>query len=106
MTFLPIVGRELLVAARRAGTYWTRFFAASAVMVIAVLLLLADQRRSPAQLGHHIYVALAILALAFSMLAGIFLTADCLSEEKRNGTLGLLFLTELRSVDVVLGKLA
>jgi hypothetical protein len=37
--------------------------------------------------------------------AGLFLTSDCLSEEKREGTLGLLFLTELRGHDVVLGKL-
>src|SRR5258706_227328 len=31
--------------------------------------------------------------------------ADCLSEEKRAGTLGLLFLTDLKGYDVVLGKL-
>jgi len=34
-----------------------------------------------------------------------FRTADCLSEEKREGTLGLLFLTDLKGYDVVLGKL-
>jgi ABC-type Na+ efflux pump permease subunit len=32
-------------------------------------------------------------------------TSDCISEEKREGTLGLLFLTDLRGHDVVLGKL-
>jgi hypothetical protein len=32
-------------------------------------------------------------------------TADCLSEEKREGTLGLLFLTDLKGYDVVVGKL-
>ena len=32
-------------------------------------------------------------------------TADCLSQEKREGTLGLLFLTDLKGHDVVLGKL-
>ena len=37
--------------------------------------------------------------------SGLFLTADCLSEEKREGTLGFLFLTDLRGYDVVLGKL-
>ena len=30
---------------------------------------------------------------------------DCLSEEKREGTLGLLFLTDLKGYDVVFGKL-
>jgi hypothetical protein len=33
-------------------------------------------------------------------------TADCLSEEKREGTLGLLFLTDLKGYDVILGKLS
>jgi hypothetical protein len=39
------------------------------------------------------------------MAAGLFFTSDCLSEEKREGTIGFLFLTDLRSYDVVLGKL-
>ncbi|MCI0536424.1 MAG: ABC transporter permease subunit, partial [Verrucomicrobiales bacterium] len=39
-------------------------------------------------------------------MAGIRYTADALSEERRGGTLGLLFLTDLRGFDVVLGKLA
>ncbi len=38
--------------------------------------------------------------------SGVFLTADCLSREKRDGTLGLLFLTDLKGADIVLGKLA
>jgi ABC-type transport system involved in multi-copper enzyme maturation permease subunit len=40
------------------------------------------------------------------LFAGVWTTADCLSEEKREGTLGLLFLTDLKGHDVVLGKLA
>jgi len=38
--------------------------------------------------------------------AACALTADTLSGESREGTLGLLFLTDLRSWDVTLGKLA
>jgi hypothetical protein len=45
------------------------------------------------------------MALASALAAGIFFTADCLSEEKREGTLGFLFLTDLRGYDVVAGKL-
>jgi len=52
-----------------------------------------------------LFIAVGILAFAFSLLAGMFLTADCLSEEKREGTLGLLFLTPLKGHDVVFGKL-
>ena len=32
------------------------------------------------------------------------MTADCLSEEKREGTLGLLFLTDLRGYDIVVSS--
>ena len=40
------------------------------------------------------------------MFAGASLTADCLSSEKREETLGFLFLTDLKGYDVVLGKLS
>ena len=41
----------------------------------------------------------------YCLLSGVWFTADCLSEEKREGTLGLLFLTDLKGYDVVFGKL-
>ncbi len=44
--------------------------------------------------------------MLFCLVSGVWFTADCLSEEKREGTLGLLFLTDLKGYDVVLGKLA
>jgi len=37
----------------------------------------------------------------FLRAGGVLITADCLSEEKREGTLGLLFLTDLKGYDVV-----
>jgi hypothetical protein len=58
-----------------------------------------------AEKGRMLFVAMGVLALAFSLFAGVFQTSDCLSEEKREGTLGLLFLTPLKGYDVVLGKL-
>ena len=51
------------------------------------------------------FAALKWIAFVFASCVGIFLTSDSLSEEKRDGTLGLLFLTDLRGFDVVLGKL-
>jgi ABC-type Na+ efflux pump permease subunit len=49
---------------------------------------------------------LAGASVFYCLLSGVRTTADCLSEEKREGTLGLLFLTDLKGYDVVLGKLA
>src|SRR5690348_16316413 len=55
--------------------------------------------------GSTLFAILSWLSLAATLSAGLFLTSDCLSEEKREGTLGLLFLTDLRGYDVVAGKL-
>ena len=94
------------MTARRPGTYWLRFWSALAVLLVWILLVLRDPGFSPSQLGIRLLYALGVIALGFSMLAGVFLAADTLAEEKREGTIGLLFLTDLRSYDVVLGKLA
>jgi ABC-type transport system involved in multi-copper enzyme maturation permease subunit len=106
MTFLPIVARELRVAARRRGTYWTRLGAALAGLAIGAWVMIVPELRSPQKLGTSLFVALSVIAYVHSLLAGMFTTADCLSEEKREGTLGLLFLTDLKGYDIVLGKLA
>jgi ABC-type transport system involved in cytochrome c biogenesis permease component len=105
MTVLPIVGRELVVAARRAATYWTRFSVAAVALAILGFLLVFDDNPTT-ELGQDLFMTLGIPTLGFCMLAGVFITADSLSVEKREGTLGLLFLTDLKGYDVVLGKLA
>ena len=106
MSVLPIVDRELRVTARRPGTYWMRFWTVLAMLAIWLVLLTESRSIAPAQMGQHLLNALGILALVFSMHSGVFLTSDCLSEEKREGTLGLLFLTDLKAYDVVSGKFA
>jgi ABC-type transport system involved in multi-copper enzyme maturation permease subunit len=107
MTFLPIVEREFRAAARRPATHWMRFCAALAALTIWLLLALSTPQRAPVpQLSKNLFIAMGVLAFGFCALAGMFLTADCLSAEKREGTLGLLFLTDLKSHDIVLGKLA
>jgi ABC-type transport system involved in multi-copper enzyme maturation permease subunit len=55
--------------------------------------------------GSSLFGILKWMSFPCVCLAGVFLTSDCLSEEKREGTLGLLFLTELKGYDVVFGKL-
>ncbi len=106
MTFLPIVERELRVAARRPGTYWTRLGVAVAALVVGGWIMLVPFFQSAQRLGIALFVAMSILAYAYCLLAGLRTTADCLSEEKRDGTLGLLFLTDLKGYDIVFGKLA
>ncbi len=106
MSFLPIVDRELRAASRRPSTYWTRTVLGLVACVLWLLLVATGGRHmQPSEMGKILFIMVSILALGFGIFAGVFLTADCLSEEKREGTLGLLFLTELRGYDVVLGKL-
>src|SRR5882672_6937646 len=106
MTFLPIVERELLVASRRHATYSTRLVVALVAIVIGIFFYIANLRTPKHLLAHYIFQGLSVLALLYCLAAGRRSTADCLSEEKREGTLGLLFLTKLKGHDVVLGKLA
>jgi hypothetical protein len=105
MALLPIVDRELRVTARRAGTYRFRVLAGLLAMALWLFLLLGVRSVPSAKFGHHILFWMGCLALGFSMLAGVFLTSDCVSAEKREGTLGLLFLTDLKAYDIVCGKL-
>ncbi len=108
MNFFPIVIRELLVAARSASTYRTRFWTPVAGLVITSVVVFAMGGRAVpgATQGPVLFTSLAVLGLAYSLFTGVRATADCLSFEKRDGTLGLLFLTDLRGIDVVLGKLS
>lgn len=105
MVLLPVIERELRVAARRGKTYWLRIAAALvAALVCGWVVWWAETPQPNVQLGRTLFTYLSVLAFAFGLLVGPFITADCLSEEKRDGTLGLLFLTDLSSLHVVLGK--
>lgn len=109
MTVLPIVERELRVATRKRFTYWLRVIAAAVALIIGggyfLLMTVTPFAGAGFALGGPLFAILTWLCLAATLSAGLFFTSDCLSEEKREGTLGFLFLTDLRGYDVVLGKL-
>ena len=104
MNFLPVITRELQVQARQASTNRLRWIAAGAVMLIWCFLMTMGNNASPHERAQSIFIAIGVVSLCFTMMAGIFQTADCISEERREGTLGLLFLTDLRGYDVVLDR--
>jgi hypothetical protein len=107
MTFLPIIDRELRVAARKRSTFWLRVTSALVGMVIGggIMMLSRIGAFDASAMGDALFGVLTWLALLVALAAGLFFTSDCLSEEKREGTLGFLFLTDLRGYDVVGGKL-
>jgi ABC-type transport system involved in multi-copper enzyme maturation permease subunit len=105
MILLPIVARELRVNARQWATYRARLALALVSILIGTGIFIATLGSPAAQAGRNIFIFLAGLQFIYCLAYGRRSTADCLSSEKRDGTLGLLFLTDLKGHDVVLGKL-
>lgn len=106
MNFLPIVERELRVRATQAGFRWMRVaLAGFAVLACLQWFNFNLVSFSAADVGQQVFASLTRLAFVLALGAGL-LTADCVSRERREGTLGLLFLTTLKSRDVTLGKFA
>jgi ABC-type transport system involved in cytochrome c biogenesis permease component len=103
MQALPIVQRELLVAARQRMTYLSRALSAGILLPIFALL---ENLHSGGRMfgGSQMLSILSTIVFVECMFAGLRYTSDCISEERREGTLGLLFLTNLKGADVVLGK--
>jgi hypothetical protein len=104
MTFLPVAQRELLAASRQRLTFRVRAAAGLLAVVVGFfgLLFSAGVGRS---VGAPLFHSLVTLAALASALAGLILSADAIAGERREGTLGFLFLTELSSFDVLAGKL-
>ncbi len=105
MTLLPIATRELRIAARSKTARRVRLWTTVVGVAVGVTILISSANRSSPD-GTFLFIALGFYAFLMCLLAGVFLTADCISEEKRTGTLGLLFLTDLEGYEVVLGKFA
>jgi hypothetical protein len=101
MTILPLIGRELRVRARSPAAYWTRCGAALVGFLIC-LPSIENVNRSP-QAGAAAFNSLVVAAFILCSFSG-FLTVDAISRERREGTLGLLFLTPVQALDVLLGK--
>ncbi len=109
MTFLPIVERELRVAARKKNTFLLRAGTALLAMLISgpvFLMSAAMAMGSSSSAGLYMFKMLAHYTYVLCLLAGVFFASECLSEERREGTLGFLFLTDLKGYDIVLGKFA
>ena len=119
MTLWPVIVRELRAQSRQPATYWLRVAAAGTVLGMFVFLLLRLGRAggsftvvAPGMgrgnpfsgFGAVLFGQLnAVIFICNAFLAPL-LTADCISRERREGTLGLLFLTNLSAAGIVAGK--
>src|SRR5262245_15813812 len=102
MNVLPVVERELRTQARQSFTYVLRVI--GVVILLFVCFTFAIDNGFSSDLGGKLfgYINLTLFVSIWIMVPP--LAADCISREKREGTLGLLFLTPLKAGDIVLAK--
>lgn len=107
MRVLPVFARELRAESRQRFTYWLRVLGALAgLLTFGFTYLLTFRFLTSQQLGGMLFSNVHTAVFVAIWLLVPLLTADCLSRERREGTLGLLFLTPLTPTAVVLGKLS
>ncbi|MHB9005841.1 MAG: ABC transporter permease [Limisphaerales bacterium] len=98
--------RELRVRSRQRSLPWIRVgVGLLATLIGLVALQNAERAGGMIQAGKILLAMVSWPLFAFCLLEGARQTVDSVSREQREGTLGLLFLTDLNGLDVVLGKL-
>ncbi len=102
MTILPVIVRELRTQARQPFTYSLRMMGVAALLAVIVFVALGPELL-PGQGGG------VFSRLHFALFCSIWIlvplsTADCLSRERREDTLGLLLLTPLKARDIIFAK--
>jgi ABC-type transport system involved in multi-copper enzyme maturation permease subunit len=102
MILLPIITREMRAAARQPFTYYVRMGGAGVALVISILYGL-DGHLEAGMGGPWFSMLHLALNLCIWLLVPL-LCADCISRERREGTLGLLFLTGLKGGEIVAAK--
>jgi ABC-type Na+ efflux pump permease subunit len=108
MTFQlpPIIERELRLASRRPGNYWGRAGSAAIALVFGFGIIVGNNAvgRSPI-VGQGAFAAVGVVGGILLFISVLQLSAEAFVKEKREDTLGLLFLTPLKPLELVLGKL-
>jgi ABC-type transport system involved in cytochrome c biogenesis permease component len=97
----PVVQRELRAGARRPINHWLRVAGALGGVIVFWMSASAGPITS---VGGQIFFGIHHLLMLLIVCVVPAITADCIARERREGTLGLLLLTPLRSSEIVLGK--
>ena len=94
----------MLVLAKSPALYRTRIVNSVVLLLLGIGFAALYHYVGLRAIGPLVGMATFIL-LMVCLFAGVHLTADSISKEKREGTLGLLFLTPLTPFQIVIGKL-
>lgn len=104
MTVLPVIHRELRASARHSFTYFLRTVGAGALLLASLFFGLEHGFES--SFGGALFGYLHFTLFYAIWIIVPLLAADCISRERREGTLGLLYMTGLGGADIVLAKCA
>ena len=102
MVLLTLIGREMRAAARQAFSYQLRMVGAGVLLVVGALAI--AESAGDVVRGGLLFARLHATILPVIWVLVPLLTADCISRERREHTLPLLFLTPLRPWQIVLAK--
>src|SRR5262245_23017647 len=98
MSCWPVIERELRAESRHPFTYWLRVLGAGALLTAALAFVWdKGSERAYFNRGAELFAWLHRTLFCAIWILVPLVTADCISREKREGTLGLLFLTLLRA---------
>jgi hypothetical protein len=105
MYVFPLIKRELYVAVRKPTTLWWRLGAGGGAMGGAFWAMMV-WGASASFSGTFLFRVICVVGIVAVVFAGAACAVDAISLERRDGTLPLLFLTELDAWGVLLGKVA
>ena len=102
MVVLPVIDRELRASARHPFTFYLRTLGAGALLL--AILFFGLENGFESSFGGKLFGYLHFTMFYAIWILVPLLAADCISRERREGTLGLLFMTGLRGPDIVVAK--
>lgn len=105
MDFPPIIERELRVARRKKRALRTRWWMACVTGLATLFFLLINWLGNSRQGGRELFELLILLGVVVAVVQTPQMTADLFSQERRNNTLGLIFLTGMTAFEVFVSKL-
>jgi ABC-type transport system involved in multi-copper enzyme maturation permease subunit len=102
MSLPPLIERQLRAALAGDSSFLkTRFGVGALGLALCLLVLLVIQPRD----GREVFSVFITIASLIAILAPVPITADLFASERRNQTLGLLFLTGMKGREIFITKL-
>src|ERR1041385_6746834 len=101
----PLVARELLVYSRQPWTYWLRLLSALGAVIVLAIMGATGQHRLGQADGLSLFAGSTAILFFIASLKGLRSTSNCIGSERRQGTLVLLFLAELKLTTILVSKL-